>query len=186
VAARLIVLFAIVLGAVIVWISYHQNHKTPTVQAIDQARAEARLNHKVLMVEFEADWCSDCQSLSRSLQERDIRNYLTRHVEALHVDVGQFNRNLDIARSLGVDVNQGIPVAVFFLPEQVPASRKIGNAQILGYLHELRTEPVVVSSSPPFSRRGGCAINKRSRSSAAQTGWLVISNKKNKERCASI
>jgi thioredoxin 1 len=132
-----IVLSAIVLGAGIFWISYRQGHKTPTVQSIDQARAEARLNHKVLMVEFEADWCSDCQALSRSLQERDIRDYLTRHVEALHVDVGEFNRNLDIARSLGVDINQGIPVAVFFLPEQVPASRKIGEAQILAYLHQL-------------------------------------------------
>ncbi len=126
-----------VLGAGIFWISYHQDHKTPTVQSIDQARAEARLNHKVLMVEFEADWCSDCQALSRSLQERGIRDYLMRHVEALHVDVGQFNRNLDIARSLGVDVNQGIPVAVFFLPEQVPASRKTGEAEILAYLHQL-------------------------------------------------
>ena len=135
--ARFIVLSAIALGASIFWISYRQNNKTPTVQFVDQARAEARLNHKVLMVEFEADWCSDCRALSRSLQERGIRDYLTRHVEALHVDVGQFNQNLDIARSLGVDVNQGIPVAVFFLPEQVPASRKTGEAQILAYLHQL-------------------------------------------------
>ena len=135
--ARWIVLLASVLGAGILWISYHQNHKTPTVQSIDQARAEARLNHKVLMVEFEADWCSDCRVLSGSLQERDIRDYLARHVEALHVDVGQFNRNLDIARYLGVDVNQGIPAVVFFLPEQVPASRKIGNAEILAYIHQL-------------------------------------------------
>jgi thiol:disulfide interchange protein len=137
VAARWIVLSAIVLGAGILWISYHQKHKTPTVESIDQARAEALLNHKVLMVEFEADWCSDCWDLSKSLQERDIRDYLVRHVEALHVDVGQFNRNLDIARYLGVDVNQGIPAAVFFLPEQVPAFRKIGNAQILAYIHQL-------------------------------------------------
>ena len=136
-AARWIVLSAIALGAGILWISYHQNHKTPTVQSVDQARAEARLNHKVLMVEFEADWCSDCRDLSRNLQERDIRDYLARHVEALHVDVGQFNRNLDIARYLGVDVNQGIPAAVFFLPEQLPASRKIGNAEILAYIHQL-------------------------------------------------
>ena len=135
--ARWIVLLASVLGAGILWISYHQNHKTPTVQSIDQARAEARLNHKVLMVEFEADWCSDCQALSGSFEQRGIRDYLATHVEALHVDVGQFNRNLDIARSLGVDVNQGIPAAVFFLPEQGPASRKIGNAQILAYLHQL-------------------------------------------------
>jgi thiol:disulfide interchange protein len=137
VTARWIVLSAIVLGAGILWISYHQNHKTPTVQSIDQARAEARLDHKVLMVEFEADWCSDCRVLSRSLQEGDIGDYLARHVETLHVDVGQFNRNLDIARYFGVDVNQGIPAAVFFLPERVSASRKIGNAQILAYIHQL-------------------------------------------------
>src|SRR5262249_35252360 len=37
--------------------------------------------------------------------------------------------------------------------------------------------------SPPFSRRGGCASIKRSRSSAAQTGWLVNSNKN--LRCAT-
>jgi hypothetical protein len=39
--------------------------------------------------------------------------------------------------------------------------------------------------SPPFSRRGGCASIRKSRSSAAQTGWLVNSNK-NKERYAGI
>src|SRR5215475_10145295 len=36
--------------------------------------------------------------------------------------------------------------------------------------------------SPPFSRRGGCAVNKRSRSLAAQPGWFVNSNK---IRCAT-
>src|SRR5215475_12789055 len=38
---------------------------------------------------------------------------------------------------------------------------------------------------PSFQRRGGCAINKRSRSLAAQTGWFVISND-NKVRFADI
>src|SRR5215471_9832369 len=36
-----------------------------------------------------------------------------------------------------------------------------------------------------FSRRGGCAINKSSRSLVAQTRWLVSSNK-NKVRYADI
>jgi len=44
----------------------------------------------------------------------------------------------------------------------------------------------VVRHSPPFSRRGGCAVNKRSRSSAAQTGWLVISNRIRSATRASI
>lgn len=88
------------------------------------------------MVEFESDWCSDCRNLSRSLQEPGIRDYLARHVDLVTVDVGQFNRNLDVARLLGVDVNQGIPSA-FFLRENAPVSRQVGNAQILSYLHQL-------------------------------------------------
>jgi hypothetical protein len=39
---------------------------------------------------------------------------------------------------------------------------------------------------PSFSRRGGCASIRRPPSLAAQTGWLVISNKKNKVRFAGI
>jgi len=148
VTTRLIVFSAMALGVGIIWISYHQNHKTPTVESIDQARVKARRNHKVLMVEFQADWCSDCRALSRSFQQPSIRDYLARHVEALDVDVGQFDRNLDIARSLGVDVNQGIPAAVFFLPEQGSASRKIGNAQILDYLHQLEDSVAAIFLIP--------------------------------------
>ena len=133
---RYLILSSIVLAAAILWISYYRNHKTSALQAVSQARVEARLNHKILMVEFEADWCSDCRNLARSLQEPEIRDYLSKHVEVVKVDVGQFNRNLDVVRLLDVDVNQGIPAAIF-LPENDPITVETGNAQILSYLHEL-------------------------------------------------
>jgi hypothetical protein len=50
------------------------------------------------------------------------------------IDVGEFNRNLDIAQSLGVDVMQGIPVAVFFAPIGSSTSTRQGTDQILAYL----------------------------------------------------
>src|SRR5262249_695002 len=45
-----------------------------------------------------------------------------------------------------------------------------------------KSSGVVAAPFPSFSRRGGCASTRRSRSLAAQTGWLVISNK---IRCAA-
>lgn len=134
---RYLVLSALVLAGAILWIPYYRNQKTSALQAISHARVDARLNHKVLMVEFEADWCSDCRDLAKSLQEPNIRDYLAKHVDLVKVDVGQFDRNLDVARLLDVDVNQGIPAA-FFLPLNAPVSRKTGNSQILDYLHQLK------------------------------------------------
>jgi thioredoxin 1 len=109
---------------------------------INHARAEARLNHRILMVEFGANWCSDCQELAKELDERGTSVYMKTHVDVVQVDVGEFNRNLDIARSLGIDVNQGIPAAVFIPPIAVPPANRVGNTQILEYIHELMSLPL--------------------------------------------
>jgi hypothetical protein len=50
--------------------------------------------------------------------------------------VGEFNRHLDIARALGVDLTQGIPAAVFFKPDGAESTPKVGNRQILDYVKE--------------------------------------------------
>lgn len=89
------------------------------------------------MVEFGADWCSDCRNLAKTLHEPQMQPYLN-NLNLLKVDVGEFNRNLDIARSLGIDVNQGIPAAVFFPPNGVQPAREVGNAQILAYLRQVQ------------------------------------------------
>lgn len=116
------------------WISRHLHPQPPTLKTIEEARNEARQNHKFLMVEFGADWCSDCLELARTMREPETQPFL-QNLNLVKVDVGEFNRNLEIARSLGVDVNQGIPAAVFFPPNGIPPSREVGNAQILAYLH---------------------------------------------------
>jgi len=51
-----------------------------TLNMIRQTRNRARVNHKVLMVEFGADWCSDCQNLAKmatsgTFPNRDRRKF---------------------------------------------------------------------------------------------------------------
>ena len=87
------------------------NESRVTANILDKARADAITHHKSLMVEFGAGWCSDCLELSKALEQPVLRDLLKTHFVVLNVDVGQFNRNIDIALSLGVDVNEGIPRA---------------------------------------------------------------------------
>ena len=58
------------------------------------------------------------------------------HFDVVGVDVGEFDRNVDVARALGIDMNQGIPAAVFFAPAGIQSSRRVGVNPILEYLAE--------------------------------------------------
>jgi len=84
---------------------------------IDAALRIARQRRHFLMVEFGADWCGDCRALAATLATPDLQEYFKQHFDLLKVDVGQFDRNVDLAKSVGVDINQGIPTAVFFAPD---------------------------------------------------------------------
>ena len=117
------------------------SYRRVTAEMLDKARASAQINHKFLMVEFGADWCSDCLELSKELEKGAVRNYLKEHFVVLNVDVGQFNRNIDVAKSLGVDINQGIPTVVFFPPSRAVPSKKLGTNQILAYLNDVVEQP---------------------------------------------
>jgi thiol:disulfide interchange protein len=116
-------------------------YRRVTAEMLNKARAGAQTNHKFLMVEFGADWCSDCLELSKSLETKAVRNYLKEHFVVLNVDVGQFNLNIDVAKSLGVDIDQGIPTAVFFPPSRTVPSKRLGANQILAYLNDVVEQP---------------------------------------------
>lgn len=103
---------------------------------IDDARAAANAKRKFLFVEFGANWCSDCLALSKTLNEPSRRTDLESRFDMIYVDVGEFNRNLDVARFLGINVNDGIPAAVFFPPAGFPV-RKTGNREILDFLEHI-------------------------------------------------
>jgi thioredoxin 1 len=102
---------------------------------IEKALNSARSEHKSLMVEFGANWCSDCQELSRHLEDGAIQDYLRSQFIVLKVDVGKFDRNLDTAMALGIDINV-IPTAVFLTPAPDQPVAKVGTHEILAFLSD--------------------------------------------------
>jgi thiol:disulfide interchange protein len=124
------------------------NDTSTATDALANALARAREHHMPLMVEFGAAWCSDCLELSQQLNEGKMRDFLTRQFVVVSIDVGEFNRNLNVARSLGVDVDQGIPAAIFFSANGGGPCPKRGTNQIVQYLkelaaHDARTVPMI-------------------------------------------
>jgi protein disulfide-isomerase len=107
-----------------------------TTEMLQRTRVNAHANGKSLMVQFGAAWCSDCVELSEQLQQQTIRDNLSANFVVLKVDVGEFNRNIDLAKSLGIDVTAGIPAAVFFPSDGTAQSSRQGTKQILSYLRE--------------------------------------------------
>lgn len=118
--------------------------------AFEQALSSASEDGRHLMVVFGADWCPDCRKLHENLHTTEVSAYLRDHMNILTVDVGDKNRNLELASRLGVSIGNGIPVAVFFGPDgkplgatnegQLEPSRHFTSRQILKFLRTVVDE----------------------------------------------
>src|SRR5450755_691087 len=76
---------------------------------IAQALQLATQQHKRVLVVFGANWCYDCHVLDLAFRRPDVAAVLTPNYEVVHVDVGQYDKNLDIMRQYEVPKQRGIP-----------------------------------------------------------------------------
>jgi thiol-disulfide isomerase/thioredoxin len=128
--------------------------KADARREIAAAKARAAASGKMLMVTFGANWCPDCLTLHRDLEDPVTRDYAHEKFEMVNVDVGEFGKNSDVARELGVTVN-GIPLAVFYSSDGRPIgdttggelepSRHYTSREILDFLKEVAEHRRVVS-----------------------------------------
>ena len=77
-------------------------------QLLSAAFAQARAEHKQVMVVFGANWCADCRMLDAVLHAPEAGS-LARRFVTVKIDVGGFDKNLAIARRFEVNLNKGIP-----------------------------------------------------------------------------
>jgi thiol-disulfide isomerase/thioredoxin len=121
---------------------------------IADGKTRAAAEGKMLMVTFGANWCPDCLTLHKNLQDPVTHEYAHKTFEIVNVDVGEFDKNAEVARELGVAVN-GIPLAVFFSSDGRPIcdtsrgelepSRHYTSREILAFLQEVADYRRVVS-----------------------------------------
>jgi thiol:disulfide interchange protein len=111
---------------------------------IDAALANAQKDGKLVLLDFGANWCLDCVALSRLFEDPSVHPYLQDHFYVVRINVGQWDKNLDISQKYGKPIDNGIPAVVVLTPNgDILATTKDGalaNArwttpqEILGYL----------------------------------------------------
>jgi thioredoxin 1 len=103
---------------------------------IQQALAQATTNHTEVIVVFGANWCGDCRMLDTAMKSGTSAPLLARDFQIVKVNVGRWDKNLDLAKSYGVPLEKGIP-AVAILSSQnkvlyVTKEGELANARQMG------------------------------------------------------
>lgn len=83
---------------------------------LDRAISTAKGEGKYLLVVFGANWCEDCRELDKAMRGSSAPLLDSRFV-VVKIDVGNFDRNLDLAQRYGNPIAKGIPAAVVVTPE---------------------------------------------------------------------
>ena len=79
------------------------------VQDIRQALAAAGKQHKNVLLDFGGNWCLDCHVLDNAFHQPRIAPLLNNNYVLVHVDVGRYDKNLDLAKQYHVDLEKGVP-----------------------------------------------------------------------------
>jgi len=94
---------------------------------IAAALAQAKKQHKRVIVDFGGDWCGDCQVLDIYFHESPNDALLAKHFVLVHVYVGHIDVNLDIPEKYGVVVKKGVPALAVLAPDgSVIFAQKLG------------------------------------------------------------
>ena len=93
------------------------NESADAKAEIHHALTQARTEHKPVLIVFGANWCPDCRALDLAMHDGRNAELIGREFEVVKVDVGRFDRNVDVAASYDVPLKKGIPAVAIVSPE---------------------------------------------------------------------
>lgn len=114
---------------------------------VKQALTRARADSKHVLIVFGANWCGDCKMLDAEFRKPALKAVLDQHYVVVKVDVGRFNRNLDVVKAYGGVIKAGIPSIVVATQAGEPLlataggeladARKMGESGVLTFFQQL-------------------------------------------------
>ena len=79
---------------------------------IRAAIASAASGHKHVLLDFGANWCPDCHLLNIYFHDPSNAGVLQANYVLVDVNVGNYDKNLDVAQRYGIPLAKGIPALV--------------------------------------------------------------------------
>jgi thioredoxin 1 len=131
------------------------NEKADATLDVQHALAAAQADHKNVLLVFGANWCKDCRDLDKALHGSSAA-LIDGKFHVVKIDVGNFDKNLDLANHYGNPTKMGIPAVVELSADnqviystkggELADARKMGEQGIYDFL-SAKLAPAAASAS---------------------------------------
>jgi thiol-disulfide isomerase/thioredoxin len=79
---------------------------------VEGAFKRAQQTGKRVLIDFGGNWCPDCRILAGVMRLPEVKSFIDSHYEIATVDVGRFDKNLDVVKRFGIQKLKGVPTVV--------------------------------------------------------------------------
>jgi thioredoxin 1 len=123
---------------------------------IAAALRQAAAAHKRVILDFGGNWCGDCHVLDYYFHSPENRPILDANYILVHVNVGQYDANLDLAQRYGIPLQKGVPALVVLSDTgKVLYSQKSGEFEKMGRVQPGTVTDFLVQWKPS---KPGCSV----------------------------
>ena len=124
-------------------------------QDIRRALLAAGKQRKNVLLDFGGNWCIDCHILENAFHQPRIAPLLNDNYIVVHVDVGKYNKNLDLAKKYHVNLQKGVPSLavldamgkVLYATDDFERARMMSEDDVIQFLDKWR--PVAAGNHSP-------------------------------------
>ena len=127
--------------------NYQFSGRIENPQVIEELIADKKSNKLFV---FGANWCPDALNLLQKLNDSSVKKILKHQFITYFIDVEKYSINMEIYKSFGVEVNEGIP-RIFLVNkngkvlnlesnDKFRDSRNIPDAEFVKYLQSFSAE----------------------------------------------
>ena len=93
----------------------------------------AAATHKRILLDFGGNWCADCMVLDIYMHNPQNRPILDASFALVHINVGRYDANLDLAKRYEIPLEKGVPaIAVLTEKGKLLYSQKNGQFEKMG------------------------------------------------------
>jgi len=85
---------------------------------VNAAFKRAKKEHKLVLIDLGGNWCGDCIVLANLMELPEMKRFVASHYEAVSVDVGRFDKNLQVPARFGITKRlEGVPSVLIATPD---------------------------------------------------------------------
>ena len=123
-------------------------------EEIRQALLKAEAEHKRVLLDFGGNWCPDCHLLNIYFHQPGNAALLAKNYVLVDVNVGRYDKNLDLIRKYGIPLNKGVPaLAVLNGMGHVVYAQRNGEFEAMRQLNSSVVTAFLEKWKPPVHSR---------------------------------